>query len=720
MAEKKARKAVVEALGASLSKVDDPVIDYLVGILADYTASDGETFKDAVAPLLADTIESETELDDICTKMHSLMFGTGNVKEAHREAPLRLLDAPITIGNAIPQGEEAQMSLFVYQPKLGRNKNAKTEFVDRSDEAERKRNKREEKKKRELQAEMRRQREKQLAKRDQAFITPSRRSSDRSLVKDLHLTKFDISMGSRVLITDGEITLLYGRRYGLVGRNGMGKTTLLRAIADRELAGIPAHLQILHVEQEAVGNDLTVLESVLEADVERAALVKEEKMLTEASKNGDASADARLVAVYAKLVEIEADKAQARAAAILSGLGFPPAAQERPTKEFSGGWRMRTALARALFCQPDLLLLDEPTNMLDVSAVVWLENYLKTWTSTLLTVSHDRTFLNNVVTDIVHLNTQQKLDPYRGDYDTFEKTRMDRLKNQLRAREAQDKARAHTQRFIDRFRFNAKRASLVQSRIKMLNKMAVIPALIEDPSCSFSFPDPEELPPPLVQFTDVTFAYPNRGGLAQQRNIFEDLSFDLDMESRIALVGANGQGKTTLLKLITGEMAAKGGNIIINRRLRFATFSQHHVDQLDMNVSALQFWIQNWPGSDPQDYRAHLGKYGISGDLALQPIDTLSGGQKSRVAFAMMGWLKPHFLVLDEPTNHLDVETVDILARALNEFAGGIVLVSHDERLITSVCNELWLVHEGKVKPFEGDFDDYKRTVMGEFRPVQL
>ncbi|ELR24280.1 uncharacterized protein ACA1_169880 [Acanthamoeba castellanii str. Neff] len=250
MAEKKARKAVVEALGASLSKVDDPVIDYLVGILADYTASDGETFKDAVAPLLADTIESETELDDICTKMHSLMFGTGNVKEAHREAPLRLLDAPITIGNAIPQGEEAQMSLFVYQPKLGRNKNAKTEFVDRSDEAERKRNKREEKKKRELQAEMRRQREKQLAKRDQAFITPSRRSSDRSLVKDLHLTKFDISMGSRVLITDGGITLLYGRRYGLVGRNGMGKTTLLRAIADRELAGIPAHLQILHVEQE--------------------------------------------------------------------------------------------------------------------------------------------------------------------------------------------------------------------------------------------------------------------------------------------------------------------------------------------------------------------------------------------------------------------------------------------------------------------------------------
>lgn len=246
--------------------------------------------------------------------------------------------------------------------------------------------------------------------------------------------------------------------------------------------------------------------------------------------------------------------------------------------------------------------------------------------------------------------------------------------------------------------------------------MDVIPALIEDPTCSFSFPDPEELAPPLIQFDDMTFAYDKSKAGREPQEIFSKVTFSLDMDSRVALVGANGQGKTTLLKLITGELKAKSGTVFIHRRIRFATFSQHHVDQLNMGLTPLEFFIQNFPGSEPQAYRSHLGRYGVSGDMALQPIDTLSGGQKSRVVFALMGWIKPHFLILDEPTNHLDVETVEILALALNSFSGGLVLVSHDERLITSVCDELWVVHGGSVRRHDGDFNSYKKTILSEFK----
>jgi len=317
-----------------------------------------------------------------------------------------------------------------------------------------------------------------------------------------------------------------------VGRNGSGKTTILRHISHRELS-IPDSVQILHVEQEVIGDDTLALHAVLESDVEREDLLKEEKRILTQPSNPDPKAskesELRLAKIYTRLSEIEADKAEARAASILAGLGFTSTMQQQPTRSFSGGWRMRIALARALFCQPDLLLLDEPTNMLDIKAVLWLENYLQRWHSTLLVVSHDRGFLNAVVTDVIHLQ-DKKLTPYHGNYDTFERTRNERLRNQEKAHEAQEAHRKHVQTFIDRFRYNAKRASLVQSRLKMLAKMEVVPAVLEDPSFSFSFPSPDLLNPPIISFSDVTFGYPGRGIL------FTELNFGLDMDSRVALV----------------------------------------------------------------------------------------------------------------------------------------------------------------------------------------
>jgi len=371
---------------------------------------------------------------------------------------------------------------------------------------------------------------------------------------------------------------------------------------------------------------------------------------------------------------------------------------------------MRLALARALFCTPDLLLLDEPTNMLDVQAVLWLENYLQMkWAGTVIVISHDREFLNSVTTDIIHFSNKI-LTYFSGNYDKFEDVRNEQLLNQQRAFDAQAAQMAHIQKFIDRFRYNANRAALVQSRIKKLEKMQPVPAVLLDPTFAFTFPQPDQLRPPLVQFNDVSFGYGDKPSL------FTGLSFTVDHESRIAIIGANGQGKSTILNLMTEELKPRAGFVQINQRLRLTKFSQHHVDQMPLEKTPIEYLQRDYPGKDMQIYRENLGRYGVHGEIVFQKIRTLSGGQKSRVVFAHIAMKNPHLIILDEPTNHLDIETVDVLAQALNDFEGGIIIVSHNERLINLSCDELWLVEAGKVKKLKGDFDSYKKRLIAEFQ----
>ncbi|XP_020291438.1 ATP-binding cassette sub-family F member 3 isoform X2 [Pseudomyrmex gracilis] len=528
--------------------------------------------------------------------------------------------------------------------------------------------------------------------------------------QDIRIENFDVAYGDRVLLQGADLTLAFGRRYGLIGRNGLGKTTLLRMISSKQLR-IPSHVRVLHVEQEVAGNDTSALESVLECDQERSALLSQEARLQAAiekdgSKTGDALGE-DLARVYEAMQLAEVDKAPARASAILSGLGFSVERQSWPTKAFSGGWRMRLALARALFSKPDLLLLDEPTNMLDIKAILWLEKYLQTWPTTLLVVSHDRKFLDTVPTDILYLRGQ-KIEAYRGNYEQFVKTKGERERNQQREYEAQQAKRAHVQEFIDKFRYNANRASSVQSKIKMLEKLPDLKPMEKESEVTLNFPDVEPLSPPILQLNEVSFSY-NAGDM-----VFSNVNLTASLQSRICIVGENGAGKTTLLKIITGALSPTRGTVHVHRNLKFGYFSQHHVDQLDMRVCPVELLQMHFPGKPIEEYRRMLGSFGISGNLALQTINSLSGGQKSRVAFALMCAAMPNFLVLDEPTNHLDIESIEALGKALNNCQAGVILVSHDERLIRMVCTELWVCGEGSVRCIEEGFDEYRRIIERE------
>lgn len=538
------------------------------------------------------------------------------------------------------------------------------------------------------------------------------RDKGAGVVSNIKMEGFSVSNGGKELIQDGTLMLAFGRRYGLIGRNGTGKTTLLRAMAEHNIKGLPSYCQVVHVEQEAAGDDTTVLQSVLECDVERSELLKEEQELMQQlegtggdSKSAGSDASTRLSKIYEKLNEIDAYNAEAKAAGILSGLSFTPDMQNKKTSSLSGGWRMRVALAQALFVEPDLLLLDEPTNHLDLHAVLWLEDCLAKWPKTLLIVSHAREFLNAVCTDIVHLHSS-KLTTYKGDYDTFEKTMRERHINQQKQAESQERQRKHTQAFIDKFRYNAKRASLVQSRLKALKRMAEIPTFEKDPEYQFQFPDPgAPVSPPILGFNDVSFNYP--GG----PTLFKKLNFGMDLESRFAIVGPNGIGKSTLLNLISGYLEPTEGSVQRNPRVRFATFSQHHVDGLDLALSPLQYMVKTFPEAQEQVHRGHLGAFGISGPLALQPMYTLSGGQKNRVALSKITWTKPHVLLLDEPSNHLDMDAVDALIEGLNMYKGAVLMVSHDQYLIESTVDELWMCEDNQVTVFHGTFQEYKNRL---------
>ena len=552
-------------------------------------------------------------------------------------------------------------------------------------------------------------------------------SENASKSKDIKIDGIDVSISGKRILTDTNLTLAYSRRYGLVGQNGIGKSTLLRALSRREVA-IPTHISILHVEQEITGDDTPALQAVLDADVWRKHLIAEQEKISkqlaniEAERSGlaDTSKDAgrldheregldtTLSDIHAKLSEMESDKAESRAASILAGLGFSTERQQFATKTFSGGWRMRLALARALFCEPDLLLLDEPSNMLDVPSITFLSNYLQTYPSTVLVVSHDRAFLDEVATDIIHQHSE-RLDYYKSsNFTSFYATKEERRKTAKREYENQMVQRAHLQAFIDKFRYNAAKSSEAQSRIKKLERMPMLTAPEAEYTVSFKFPDVEKLSPPIIQMTDVAFGY------NPETPLLSHVDLDVQLDSRIGIVGPNGAGKTTVLKLLIGALSPTSGLISQHARLRIGFFAQHHVDALDMSTSAVGFMQKTYPGRTDEEYRRHLGAFGITGMTGLQKLELLSGGQKSRVAFACLSLTNPHILVLDEPSNHLDIEAMDALSTALNNFQGGVLMVSHDVTMLQNVCSSLWVCDKGRVEKFPGDIKAYKKKILAQ------
>ncbi|XP_057190784.1 ATP-binding cassette sub-family F member 3 isoform X1 [Triplophysa rosa] len=787
-----------DILKSEFPQIDCEVFDYITGVLdcggSDF--EDAEEVFDAIGGVLQEVGDkNEDDIREICFQM----FSTLHLTKCNAGQQQVLLEAPVQLSQVSADAAAPAEDVHgIWMIKRNQNSTVDAKKLEKAEAK--------------LKAKHERRNEKDSQKTSSPLVLEEASASQASSKKesradssgknrsyDIRIENFDVSFGERCLLQGAELSLASGRRYGLVGRNGLGKTTLLKMLASRSLH-VPSHISILHVEQEVAGDDTTALQSVLESDVVREELLKEERLLNAHIANGTADGleSVRLSEIYARLEEIEADKAPARASVILAGLGFSPKMQKQTTKEFSGGWRMRVALAQALFARPDLLLLDEPTNMLDVRAILWLENYLQTWVSTILVVSHDRNFLNAVVTDITHLHSQ-RLESYRGDYENFIKTKEDRLKNQQREYEAQlqyrehiqvkqkqhrehiqvkqkqhrehvqvkqkqhreqiqvkqkqhrehvqvkqkqhrehvqveqkqyrehvqveqkqhrehiqveqKQHREHIQVFIDRFRYNANRATQVQSKLKLLEKLPELKPIEKETEVILRFPDNfEKLSPPILQLDEVEFGY------TADMRLFTQLNVSVDLESRICIVGENGAGKSTILKLLMGELMPINGTRYAHRNLKIGYFSQHHVDQLDLNVCSIELLLKRFPGHIEEEYRHQLGRYGITGELATRPVASLSGGQKSRVAFAQMTMPCPNFYILDEPTNHLDMESIEALSKALNTFKGGVVLVSHDERLIRLVCKELWVCEGGRVNRVDGGFDEYKDILQEQFR----
>ena len=691
-----------------LASCDAAVLDYCTQSLADDSfewGNDAELAFEAIGPLLVESgaCATESEARDLLVKLApSQAAQPAPVEDVKAAGALHL---PIKIGGLTLE-ESGALSRKVPKGVITQLHDTLT-VATAADEAKLERRRRKEEHRVAAAIEARRQ--------DAADSTSApviMRNTGAGGSRDIKMDDISVSNGGEELVSNASLTLSYGRRYGLVGRNGTGKTTFLRAFASRQIAGVPPSLQILHVEQEVSGSEQSALDCVLSCDAERMSLLAEEaELLRNGSSDGKTGAvaaqEARLREVYDRLVAIDAAGAPARASTILAGLSFDAEAQGRPTRSFSGGWRMRLALAQALFVAPDVLLLDEPTNHLDLHAVLWLSDFLATkWPGTVVVVSHARSFLNAVCTDIVHLQSKT-FTVYRGDYDTFEAVRAERSRTQHRAAEAQASKRQHIQDFIDRFRFNAKRATLVQSRIKALQRMAEVRCLEDDPDTVFRFPEPAEATGQLISFNDVSFSYTPAG-----KRVFHNLSFGLEAGSRVAVVGPSGIGKSTLLGLVGGSLKPTEGHVQRSTKARIAVFAQHHVDGLDLSLSPLAIMARAYPGVLDQELRGHLGSFGISGPLALQPLYTLSGGQKSRVQFAKMTWTKPNLLLLDEPTNHLDMDAIDALSEGLATWAGGVLVVSHDQHFITAVADQLWVVDGGAMSPFEGTFEDYKALLV--------
>jgi len=527
---------------------------------------------------------------------------------------------------------------------------------------------------------------------------------------DIKLPSIDLrSLDGSELLIGTDLTLNQGRRYGLIGRNGAGKSTLLREIAYYKFDKFPKNLKVLMVEQEVVGDDRKPVEWVLHSDVERRMLLEEQATL-QAKDAKDEKESERLKQVMERLQEIGSDDAEPRATKILRGLQFSEELLNTPTSALSGGWRMRVSLASALFAQPELLLLDEPTNHLDFPAVIYLQDYLRTFKNICLIVSHDRGFLNNVCTDVVLLNGK-KLTYYKGDYETYVNTVKETRLAQQRQYDAQQKEISHILEFINKHDERPKIVAQKASKQKMLDKMEKIedPAITFNDSASLSihFPDPGPLPKSeLIQFDGLAFAYPGKAPL------FQNATANLDIKGRIGILGANGAGKSTLLKVMQKSLIPTAGQIDINRNARVGTFAQHHVDSLDLEATCVDCVQATFPGLTDQEARSVLGRFGVSGDMALRKIKTLSGGQKSRVALAIVTYKQPHLIYLDEPTNHLDMETIDALIDAIKDFKGAVVMVSHDQYFLSQVATEFWSVAEGKLSVYR-DLADAKAATYG-------
>jgi ATP-binding cassette subfamily F protein 3 len=507
-------------------------------------------------------------------------------------------------------------------------------------------------------------------------------------------------IAGRPLFENAGVRIPEGHKVGFVGRNGTGKSTLLKLIAgelqpDGGEIALPNRARLGMVSQTAPSGETSLIDTVLAADRERAALLDEAETATDGE---------RIAHIHERLLAIDAHAAPARAASILAGLGFSEEEQRRPCNSFSGGWRMRVALAAVLFAQPDLLLLDEPTNHLDLEATLWLENYLKDYPGTILLVSHDRALLNSVPQHILHL-AEKKLTLYRGSYDTFQKNRAEQLAQREAARVKQEADRKRIQSFVDRFRAKASKAAQAQSRLKILEKMQPIATIVEDRSISFEFPEPQRLAPPLLRLENVNVGYGDRTVLSR-------LNLRIDPEDRIALLGANGNGKSTLIKLIGDRLAPMQGEVHRPPKLSAGYFAQHQEDELDLSISAFQ-QAQRWmPKATPEKVRTHLGGFGFSGERADTKIGAMSGGEKARFLFSMMARSAPEILLLDEPTNHLDIESRAALIEAINGFAGAVILVSHDFALLEACADELWLVQDGTCKRYDGDLNQYRALLL--------
>lgn len=517
----------------------------------------------------------------------------------------------------------------------------------------------------------------------------------------LSLNDITVRLGGRTILDRASAALPPRSCVGLIGRNGAGKTTLMKVIAgqlepDDGSAERPRSSSIGYIAQEAPAGDTTPFDTVLAADTERAALMAESETCADLDRLGD---------IHERLAAIDAYTAPARAAKILAGLGFDEAMQAQPLDSFSGGWKMRVALAALLFSSPDLLLLDEPSNHLDLEATLWLENFLKSYRATIVIISHERDFLNSVVSHILHLE-QGRITLYPGGYDQFERQRAERLAQLSAAREKQAAEREKLQAFVDRWRAKASKAKQAQSRVKALEKMKPIAAALEDPSLAFAFPSPPELRPPLITLDYASVGY---GG----QPVLQRLNLRIDPDDRVALLGRNGNGKTTLARLIAAQLKPMAGTVSAAGKMAVGYFTQYQVEELDTNDTPLEHMTRQMPGATQAAVRGQLGRFGFSGERVMQKVGSLSGGERARLALALITRNAPHLLILDEPTNHLDVDSREALVQALNDYAGAVLIVSHDRHMIELVADRLVLVDGGTATEFGGSLSDYVDQVLG-------